>query len=391
MAKKQRGARQGGPRPWRSRRRTAPGTPPGTMRADPAAPSPRIHVMSYSANACSDTLDAPPGEIAERLKEWPVTWAHVEGLGDPAVLRAVGNIVSMHPLALEDVVNVHQRPKVEHYDHQLFIVARYPSLQDALVTSQWSMLLGSNYLLTFSEGPTPLLEPLRRRLAERAGPLREKGADYLAYSVLDYIVDAYFPIVEYYGEQIDALEERILVGGAEDTSETLHRLRHELLMLRRAVWPQRDAVNALSREFESVITPETRVFLRDCYDHSVQLMDLLEVCREITTGLADLNLARQNNRIAEVMQLLTVVAAVFIPLTFIVGVYGMNFDADVSPWNMPELRWYWGYPLVLSGMAGLAALCIYGFWRWNWLKLPASRKRRDESGPEPPGGQDGKR
>ena len=348
-------------------RRSAPGSAPGTLRVDPGATHPEIRVIAYGPDKMIDEEIEDLGLLQDILDDWPVTWVNVEGLGDLSTLERLGKIFDLHPLALEDVVNVHQRAKVEEYGGQLFIVARMVGISGQLEHEQISIFLGEGFVLTFQEHAGDCLEPVRERLRKGRGRIRGAGGDYLAYALLDAITDGYFPVLEHYGETLALLEDEALGSPGNDTIVRIQALKHDLLALRRTIWPLREAINRLLRDDIPLVHDETRPFIRDCYDHSVQLMDLVENYREVGSGLTDLYLSSLSNRMNDVMKVLTIIATIFIPLSFIAGLYGMNFDPGRSPWNMPELGWYWGYPFALGMMAGVAILMLSYFGRKGWL------------------------
>ncbi|MEW6297764.1 MAG: magnesium/cobalt transporter CorA [Thermodesulfobacteriota bacterium] len=366
-------------------RRTPPGAPPGTLVVDPTAPPPVVRVIAYGPHEVVEQEVTDPGRIRDFLGRWPVTWVNVEGLGDAGTVRALGELFGLHPLALEDVIHVHQRAKVEQYDAYHFIVARMVRLDESVGSEQLSLFLGHNFVLTFQEGyPGDCLEAVRTRLRKGQGQIRGAGADYLAYALLDAVVDCYFPVLEEYGERLEQLEAELIARPGAEAVSRLHTIKRDLLALRRALWPQREAFNTLLRDDAPLITHETRLHLRDCYDHTVQLIDLVETYRELSADLMDVYLSSVGNRTNEIMRVLTVIATVFMPLTFIAGVYGMNFNPAASPWNMPELNWYWGYPFSLTLMAGVAFAQLVFFWRRGWLGAPlAGRRVADEGGPTP--------
>jgi magnesium transporter len=349
------------------RRASKPGLPPGTLIADPSAPRPHINLTGYGPDTLVEREIEDLDAITRAMAEFPVVWVNVIGLGDVGVIERIGKLFKLHRLTLEDVVNVDQRPKVEQYDDYLFIVARMPNLGERLSTEQFSMFLGAKFVLTFDERPGDCLNPVRERLRNKRGRIRAAGADYLAYALLDAIVDAYFPIIETYGERLEVLEDATVRGVERDTPARLLMVRHDLLMFRRSTWPLRDMLSSLYRDETPLMSADTRVYVRDCYDHAIRLLDVIETYREVTTGLMDLYMSGQSNRMNEVMKVLTMMATVFIPLTFIAGVYGMNFNTQNSPWNMPELEWYWGYPACLLVMFVTAALLVYYFYRKGWL------------------------
>jgi magnesium transporter len=362
-------------------RQTQPGASPGTIVVDPQSPKPIITVIAYSADGMIEEQIADIDQIAEYLKKWPIAWINIDGLGDAETIRRIGEIFNLHRLALEDVVNVHQRAKVEQYGAHLFIVARMVAWADRLETEQLSIFLGQKWVLTFQERPGgDSFDPVRARLRESRGRIRDVGADYLAYALLDAVVDAYFPVLEQYGEALEDTEQEVLRGSAQEIIQRIHAIKHDLLILRRAIWPMREAVHTLVRDPHPVIHDETRIYLRDCYDHTIQLIDLLETYRELGSDLRDLYLSSASNRMNEIMKVLTVISTIFIPLNFIAGVYGMNFNTE-HPWNMPELNWRFGYMYALSLMLTVTAGLIYFFWQKGWL-WPPHRARRpiNESG-----------
>lgn len=368
-------------------RRTAPGAAPGTLVADPAAPKPVVRLLAYGPQGCVERelhTIAEINQIPKFLEEYPVTWVNVDGLGDAEVISRIGKIFELHPLALEDVLNTHQRSKVEQYGETLFIVARVIEGGARLESDQLGIFLGRKFVVTFQHLAGDCLDPVRDRIRQGRGIIRTSGTDYLAYSVLDSVVDSYFPILETFGEEIETLEEAIIGETNVDVIAEIHDVKGKLLIIRRAVWPLREALHVLARDPIPVIQAETRIYLRDCMDHTYQMIDLLETYRELASDLMDLYHSSLSNRMNEVMQVLTVIATIFIPLTFIVGVYGMNFDTQVSPWNMPELEWYWGYPAVWGVMVAIAIGMLIFFYRRGWL---GRRFRRGVHKPTENGGK----
>lgn len=349
-----------------------PGSLPGTLRIEADATPPVIMLIDYNQTNVTRQQLATPEECIPYLDTTSVSWIDVQGLGSEDILQRLGQVFNLHPLLLEDVVNVPQRPKVEDYEDQLVIIARMvlPQAGDAgFYSEQVSFVLGKHYLLTVQEEPEhDCFEQVRLRIRNNKGVLRKQGADYLAYTLLDSIIDGFFPVLEDYGERIEELEEEVVAKPTRQTLNKIYRIRRELLALRRSIWPQRDAINILIRDGSDLISENVQVYLRDCYDHTVQVLDIVETYREISSGLMDVYLSAVSNRMNEVMKLLTVISSIFIPLTFIAGVYGMNFNTETSPWNMPELNWYWGYPLCLLSMAAIASGLIFFFWRRGWFE-----------------------
>jgi magnesium transporter len=291
----------------------------------------------------------------------------VAGTHEIEGLQALGARFGLHPLTLEDVVNSGQRPKLENYDDHLFIVMRVIHSAAAVAGEQVSMYLGRSWVLTFEEIPEDAFDLVRERLRRGKGQIRSAGADYLAYSIVDAAVDHFFPVLETLGERIEALEEELVEDPDRRTLEKIHQLKRELLLIRRAAWPQREVISSLGRQESDLVHRETRVFLRDCYDHTIQIMDIVETYRDLASGMMDLYLSSVSHRTNEVMKVLTVIASIFIPLTFIAGIYGMNFNTKASPLNMPELNWYWGYPALWLVVIGLAAGMIVYFRRKRWI------------------------
>lgn len=353
----------------RFHRRTAPGAPPGSLVVDPASPHPVIAVMAYDSQDVVEkdhVVDTLTG-VAELLARFPVVWINVNGLGCATTIQRIGELFQLHPLALEDVIHVHQRPKAEQYGEVLYLVARIPEIDSTRGTEQMSLFLGPNFVVTFLEDPGDCFDPVRQRLRNSVGRIRTSGAGYLAYSLLDSVVDAFFPILEEYGERLDKLEDEVFLRPDERAISRIHALKRDLRTLRRAIWPLREEINTLARSHSSLIDAETAIYLRDCYDHTVQIVDLVETYRELCADLTDLYLSSQSNRLNEVMKLLTIIATLFMPLSFIAGIYGMNFNPAASPLNMPELNWYWGYSFAMTLMALVAAVMLYFFYRVGWL------------------------
>ncbi len=362
-------------RPPRRRRRAPLGAPPGTLIADPAAAAPVVRLMAYDGETLIEKAEVDPDALQAYCGRQRVTWIDVEGLADLELIRRLGALFDLHGLELEDVVNLHQRPKLEEYEDHLFVIARTGKQGAMLDTEQISMFLGRDYLLTFQHRPGDDFEPVRERIRKARGRLRERGPDYLAYALLDIATDAWFPVLEALGERMDTLEDEALERPTPSLVPRVHALKRDLLTVRRSVWPQREMLHALGREELPFVSERTRIYLRDCYDHAVQLLDMTETFREIAADLFEIYLSSVNARTNEIMRVLTVIATLFMPLTFIAGVYGMNFDR-ASPWNMPELGWDFGYLFALALMAATAGGLLLWFRSKGWLgrqhRRPAS-------------------
>ncbi|MBD2363188.1 magnesium/cobalt transporter CorA [Anabaena minutissima FACHB-250] len=356
-----------------------PGTVPGTIIIDADAPPPTILLIDYNQTDFIRRQVATPEECIPYLDQESVSWVDVQGLGNQDILERMGRVFELSPLVLEDVVNVSERPKVEDYEDRLLFIARMVVPKErtyGFYSEQVSLILGKQYLLTVQEEPEhDCFEGVRLRIEKGRGIIRRQGTDYLAYAVLDAIVDGFFPVLERYGEQLEDLEEEVIAKPTRKTLQKIYQLRRELLQLRRAIWPQRDAINTLIRDRSELISEDVQIYLRDCYDHAVQVMDMVETYRELASGLMDVYLSAVGNKMNEVMKLLTVVSSIFIPLTFIAGIYGMNFNTEKSPYNMPELNWYWGYPLCLAVMGFIGLGLLFLFWRRGWLENSTAIKR----------------
>ncbi|NNG17477.1 MAG: magnesium/cobalt transporter CorA [Gemmatimonadales bacterium] len=306
---------------------------------------------------------------------------NIDGLGDAQVVRELGDLFGLHPLALEDVLHVTQRPKAEEYDGNLYLVLRMTSSDDGFATEQVSLFLGHNFVVTFQEHPGDSFEPVRQRLLQQRGQIRLRGADYLAYALVDATIDGYFPVLETYGDRLEAIEQDIAENPTVEALADVQRAKRDLRRLRRAIWPLREYLNAILREPTPLISEHTTVYLRDCSDHAVRILDLVESYREWSSDLSDLYVSTVNTRMNDVMRVLTIFAAIFIPLTFVAGIYGMNFQ------RMPELAWYFGYPLVLTIMASVGVTMVFYFRRKGWIgagptsRLPRTCERTSTSFP----------
>ncbi len=344
---------------------------PGVLRILPNASPPEIALTDYGIKAHERLSCLSPREIEPFLDRSSVSWVDVMGLGHAETLRELGEVFRLHPLLLEDIVNVPQRPKVEEMPEQLLVIARMvtllPGEEAGFVLEQVSFVLGENYLLSVQEEPDfDCFAGVRERLKAGKGAIRRLGADYLLYALLDAIVDGFFPVLEVYGERLELLEDEVVANPSPLTLEKIHRMKRELITLRRAIWPQRDVINALIRDGNGLISEEVRVYLRDCYDHAIQVLDMVEMYREVASSLMDVYLSSVGNRMNEIMKFLTVMSSVFIPLTFIAGIYGMNFNTEKVR-NMPELNWEWGYFMCLGAMLGIAIVLLTIFWRRGWF------------------------
>ncbi len=359
----------------RRMKRPPPGAKPGTIAIDPAATPSLIRVMACSPTACSDVEIKNPAELSLDAVKGGTRWINIDGVGSSATISTVGSMIGLHMLTVADICNVYQRPKVEEYDDYIYLVIRMPHADGVLSTEQVSICLRADLVATFQERPGDCFDPIRARIHESNSRICARGPDYLAYALIDAVIDSYFPILEGIGDRLELLEERVFAAADEHVLSELHSIRRDLVTLRRAVWPLRDPLNLLLRSETKLVSAETRIFLRDCYDHVVQIIDLIETHREICGSLMEVYLSQLSQRTNEVMKVLAIIGTVFMPLTFVVGVYGMNFDTSVSPWNMPELEWRWGYPAIWAVMIAVAMGTLWIFRRFGWI----GRRRRENS------------
>jgi magnesium transporter len=358
------------------RRRAEPGAPPGTLVPHERPEPPRVIVRAWDAETLEERELLDLGALSKPDRTRPM-WLDVVGLSDADAIARIGQAFGFHALSLEDVIDPTQRPKAERYEAYTFVMLQALSLDEDVRAHPLGLFFGEGFVVTFREpGPDPL-EPVRRRLMQARGRLRGPNVEYLAYAIVDTVVDHIFPVLEQLDDRIAALEDAVLEARTTDPIGLARRARHDVQMIRHVIRPTRDAVAVLARE-DGGISAETRVYLRDCYDHVVQLSELAEASREAAVELLDTYVSTVTMRTNEVMKALTVVATIFIPLTFIAGVYGMNFDVHRSPYNMPELRWTLGYPFALSLMVVTAALFLVQMRRRGWLE------RRRKAPADPP-------
>lgn len=359
-------------------RHSAPGSSPATLiphLVDGKVVRPRIHLIEYDKDHLEEREITDFAEICPEIHRRGVTWINIDGLGDIEALKSIGEQFNLHPLALEDVLDTGQRPKTEIFPDYLFIVAQmvYQDHEQVICGEQVSLFLGRNFLITVQEeADFDVFEPVRQRIRSGHGSIRKAKTDYLAYALLDSIIDHYYPVLESLGNSIEELEEELLERPSREMVKTLHEYKRNLTQLRRFIWPLRDVVNSLLHDTSGYVTTPTKVFLRDCYDHTVQLMDLVESYKELTSGLMELYLSSVGLRTNEIMRVLTVITSIFIPLTFIVGVYGMNFAPETAsgeklPLNMPELYQPHGYLTIMLVMALIAGVQLVIFKKMKWL------------------------
>jgi magnesium transporter len=349
------------------KRRHQPGAPPGSIAHAQAGSGASLRLITYGPDDHDERAVATIDEVAPHLGQTPVLWLDVVGLADAATLTRMGEIFGLHPLALEDAVNTHQRPKMEDYHDHVFVVVRMPETPgDELLLEQVSLFIGPGFVITIQARPGDCLDPVRERIRRAGGRIRDEPPCYLAYSVIDAIIDRYFPLVEAYGERLEVVEATVVERIDPGAIAELYGIRHDLHTLRRTVWPSREAADRLSRLELTPIRPSSRIFFRDAADHLAQVADSILGLQDLSASLMEMHLAATSNRMNEVMKVLTLITTIFIPLGFVASLYGMNFDPEASPWNMPELEWAYGYPMALLLMLGIAVSMLVFFRRRGW-------------------------
>lgn len=324
----------------------------------------KVSVIDYDDKNFQEKIIANIEEVLP-FKDTPtVTWININGLHDVDFIEKIGNNFEMHPLTLEDIVNTGQRPKYEDFDQYIFVTLKilmFDEEKKEIISEQVSLVFGANFVISFQEIEGDVFNPIRERIRNAKGRIRKMGPDYLAYSLLDAVVDNYFSILEKFGEKIEGMEEDLVANPAPQTLQAIHDLKRDAIFLRKSVWPLREVAGGLDRSESILIKKETHIFLRDVYDHTIQVIDTIETFRDMVSGMLDIYLSSVSNRMNEVMKVLTIFAAIFIPLTFMAGVYGMNFEF------MPELKWKWGYFALLGLMAVVGFGMLFHFRRKKWI------------------------
>jgi magnesium transporter len=342
------------------------GLPPGTLVhiGEKKGEIPKITIMDYDEVHFQEK-EVKTIEECFLFKDKPtVTWINIDGLHQVEILEKLGECYGFHPLVLEDILNTDQRPKVEDYSEYIYIVLKMldqNNKSNEILTEQISLILGPNFVISFQEREGDVFGPIRERIRTGKGRIRKMGADYLAYALLDSIVDNYFVIMEKLGEKIEFLEEEVVKQPIPETLQTIHHLKREMIFFRKAVWPLREVIGSLERGELPLVKETTRIYLRDVYDHTIQVIDTIETFRDMVSGMLDIYLSSVSNRLNAVMKVLTIIATIFMPLTFIAGMYGMNFK------YMPELEWRWGYPAVWFVVVLISVSMLIYFKRKRWL------------------------
>ena len=346
------------------KRRIRPGAAPGTLVSEGApARKVKITVISYSPDELEEKETESVDECFEYVGKREVTWINVDGTQDAGLLGQIGEKFGIHPLALEDVINRGQRPKLEDFGEYLFITLRLPKKTEAsspIDTEQINILLGPKFVMTIHDSGDPF-GPVIQRIKENKGRIRKMKADYLTYALIDLIVDQHFPIMDLIADQIEVLEDEVQESASSDIVKKIRGIKRDLILVRSSIWPMREVINSLEREEPELITEPTKLFLRDVYDHTIQIADIVESYRDILSEMFNIYLSVKADNTNEVMKILTIFATIFIPLTFVAGIYGMNFEF------MPELKWRYSYFVMIGVMLVITAVMLRFFRRRGWL------------------------
>ena len=343
------------------------GLPPGSLVhiGEKKTEEVKITIIDYDETHFQEKAAKTIDECYSFKDKPTVTWINVEGIHQVEILEKLGECYGLHPLIMEDILNTDQRPKMEDFGEYIYIVLKmldYTDKTGEMVTEQISLVLGLNFVISFQEGiKGDVFNPIRERIRSEKSRIRKMGADYLTYSLLDAIVDNYFIILEKLGEKIELVEEELVSNPMPETLRIIHNLKREMIFLRKSVWPLREVISGLERGESSLFQKTTGIYLRDVYDHTIQVIDTIETFRDMLSGMLDIYLSSISNRLNAVMKVLTIIATIFMPLTFIAGLYGMNFK------YMPELSWSWGYPLILLIMMAVVVSMLFYFKKKRWL------------------------
>jgi magnesium transporter len=357
-----------------------PHTRPGTIIIPPDATAPLLRATCYGPDQFVDKHNVTVQQIRELRGKYPVMWIEASGLGDAELISELGELLGLHRLSLEDMATIPQRSKVEDFPNHLFSITQIPSYNADLHTEQLSIFTGQGFVLSWRERPGNCFDIVRKRLQITRGTTRSSGVDYLFYALLDAVIDSYFPVLEKLGEVFDDLDDRVEADTDPEMISLMRDIRHDVRQLRRIVWPLRDAIDDLVRSPPEMISQETLIHFRDCHDHTVQIMDTLENYRDAGSDLRDYHATSISNRMNETIKVLTIISTIFMPLTFIAGIYGMNFHRRPdAPTNMPELDWKYGYLFSLALMAAVAIGQLFFFRRKGWI---GRSRRRDKEPPK---------
>jgi magnesium transporter len=349
------------------KRSTKAGLPPGTLIhiGEKLSDATKIRLLDYADDHCLETDVEDPGELTDFRDRQTVSWVHVEGIHDTGVLEKLGQVFSLHPLILEDILNTDQRPKLQDMGEYIYIVLKRfhhsGSARGGIEAEQISIVLGPGYVISLQERADALLDPIREQIKTSKGRIRRSGADYLAYSIIDAVLDSYFGILETLGDRIEMEEEALVNNPRPQTLRAIQAMKRDMILLRKSIWPLRETVSALERSDSPLIKDTTGIYLKDVHDHAIQVIDTMETYREMLSGMIDIYLSSLSNRMNQVMKVLTIIATIFMPMTFLAGVYGMNFK------HFPELEWQWGYAFFWIVNIIIAAVMLILFKRKKWM------------------------
>jgi magnesium transporter len=361
-----------------TRQQFHPGASPGTLQPQPDAEKTIINVMAYGPTSIEEHYQQTVEQVKAVLGKHPVLWVNVEGLADVALIEELGNLFKIDRLALEDVVATRHRPKTEEHDLYDFVVARKVNYDTCFHTDQVSLFVGANWVLSFHEHASTFLEPVRERIEKSRGKIRKLGTDYLAYAIVDCLVDHYFPVLSAFHDQIAELDAEVFHNPSHNFLSVLRELRNDLLKFQGIAMPMLDVLNKWLAHPGGRVAKTTKPFIKDCLDHMLQVIDQIESLRLNSSDLMNQYHSNMTHKLNETMKVLTIIATIFIPLTFITSIYGMNFDPSTSPLNMPELKWAYGYPAVLAMMALIGGGMLFYFHKKGWLR---GEREREERGP----------
>lgn len=348
-----------------------PGSAPGVLTVNPLSHPTELMIIGYGADGYMEQVCTKVEEIEKFMAAWPMVWVNVIGLGNIQLIEDVGNLFTLDRLSLEDVIDTSHRPKVEYYENYVFTIIKSAHYTEQFESEQISIFLKKNVVIVFEEKPGSSFTQVRERIRRGTGKIRHAGTDYLYYALMDEVIDKYFPILDKLNHQLLTLEDAIMTGAQQaqtkDVIQNVHHAKSDLLLMHKTIWPVSDIISMIMREDTALITKATRGFLRDCYDHSTQANEMTQFYRDTASGLLNTFLAYEGHKTNDIVKTLTIISAIFIPLNFIAGIYGMNFDPKKSPFNMPEVEWMYGYPFVLSLMAAVALFMMIRFRKRGWV------------------------
>lgn len=347
-----------------------PGSAPGVLTVNPLSHPTELLIIGYGPNGYMEQVCTRVEELEKFIAVWPVVWVNVIGLSDIQLIEDIGNLFALDRLSLEDVLDTSHRPKVEYYENYVFTILKAAHMGEQFDTEQLSLFLKKNVVIVFEEKPGSSFTQVRERIRRGTGKIRHTGTDYLYYALMDEVIDKYFPILDQMNQQLLTLEDEIMTSAtnqAQNVINNIHHIKGDLLLMHRAIWPVSDIVNMVMRDDTSLISKPVRGFLRDCFDHAAQANEMTQFYRDTASSLLNTFLAYEGHKMNDIVKTLTIISAIFIPLNFIAGIYGMNFDPKVSRFNMPELEWIYGYPFALLMMLLVALFMLLRFKKRGWV------------------------